>query len=132
MHHLRMPPLCTGCASAGKGRANLPWHRAAQNAGTHLRHAHFISATLRYLLPQVVVQVNGCDTPTLGAVVDVVSAQASSHSQLLLSSCHTPSTEHASTWYFSLQTRPIFARSTAATRLRHFAMRRQSSQGLAG
>ena len=38
----------------------------------------------RYLPPQVVVQVNGCDTPTLGAVVDVVSAQASPATAKLL------------------------------------------------
>ena len=117
-------------ASAGKGRANLPRHRAAQ-AGTErpqaevtrraprtlcavqgkglspptahrtaprtarctalcaaralhqwrsrstLGHARYLPPMLRYLTPQVVVQVNGCDTPTLGAVVDVVSAQAS-------------------------------------------------------
>ena len=40
-------------------------------------HARYLPLMLRYLPPQVVVQVNGCDTPTLGAVVDAVSAQAS-------------------------------------------------------
>ena len=41
---------------------------------------------------QVVVQVNGCDTPTLGAVVDAVSAQAS-QPLLRATVTYTPRTE---------------------------------------
>ena len=53
-----------------------------------MRHARYLPTILCYLPPQVVVQVNGIDTPTVGEVVDVVSAQAS---QLLLSYYHTHS-----------------------------------------
>ena len=42
-----------------------------------VRHARYLPPMIRFLPPQVVVQVNGCDTPTLGEVVDVVAAQAS-------------------------------------------------------
>jgi hypothetical protein len=84
-----LQPGCTRAPSAQATtvhRLRLRWQRACQpamaqgcTAGTHVRHARLLPATLRYLPPplQVVVQVNGCDTPTLGAVVDVVSAQAS-------------------------------------------------------
>ena len=55
-------------------------------------HARYLPLMLRYLPPQVVVQVNGCDTPTLGAVVDAVSAQAS-QPLLRATVTYTPSTE---------------------------------------
>ena len=80
------------CASLGERLPSPTAHRAAPRTarcttlthpgggpgvrGATVRHARYLPPMLRYLPPQVVVQVNGCDTPTLGAVVDAVSAQA--------------------------------------------------------
>ena len=77
--------------------ALLQW-RARSTVG----HARYLPLMLRYLPPQVVVQVNGCDTPTLGAVVDVVSAQASPATAKLLP--HTLLEHGAHAWPLSLQT----------------------------
>ena len=66
--HRTVPHRTVHCAA----RALHQWRSRST-----LGHARYLPPMLRYLTPQVVVQVNGCDTPTVGAVVDAVSAQAS-------------------------------------------------------
>ena len=96
VHVTRRAPRAL-CVALGKRLPSPTAHRAArctslctapvEAPGVHdatVGHARYLPPMLRYLSPQVVVQVNGCDTPTLGAVVDVVSAQASPATAKLL------------------------------------------------
>ena len=85
-------PVCGAGAEAGISHrapcrtAHRTVHctRCPRCHGATVRHTRYLPTILCYLPPQVVVQVNGIDTPTVGEVVDVVSAQASPATAKLL------------------------------------------------